>query len=383
MHDEKRRWQLQQQGHHGGHRPWLSLGLSLALLGCAQGSSALDLSQGPESHPDAGPGPVDPPKLEPTQVKLLDSVAVYFTGTDNKRSVENMVAFPAIKPGATYGRVVLHIELACPQGQCDPWDRVGSLSLVEGQPGSETVLEVARFITPYGVGGSWDLDVTDLQLLLAGTRRVRGFIDTWVGPGSAYGNGWLLSASVRFEVDGTAPRPVAIQPLGWTSTVYGDPARPVSGQLLPKQISVPAGATGSAAVHVVTTGHGQGNLDNCAEFCQRNHSIVVDGQASKQLVWRSDCSKNPVNNQKGNWQYPRAGWCPGDIVKPWRVDLGTRLAPGTTHTVGYDVDPYVNSCRPDAATCGGCALGTGCAYDGGAHTEPYYLVSGYVIYYAP
>ena len=28
-------------------------------------------------------------------------------------------------------------------------------------------------------------------------------------------------------------------------------------------------------------------------------------------------------------------------------------------------------------------LGTGCAYDGGAHTEPYYLVSGYLIYFTP
>ena len=30
---------------------------------------------------------------------------------------------------------------------------------------------------------------------------------------------------------------------------------------------------------------------------------------------------------------------------------------------------YENTCRPDAPTCAGCTLGTGCAYDGGAHIE--------------
>ena len=39
-------------------------------------------------------------------------------------------------------------------------------------------------------------------------------------------------------------------------------------------------------------------------------------------------------------------------------------------TITYAVETYENTCRPDAATCGGCTLGTGCNYDGGSHTEP-------------
>jgi hypothetical protein len=38
--------------------------------------------------------------------------------------------------------------------------------------------------------------------------------------------------------------------------------------------------------------------------------------------------------------------------------------------VRYDVETYENTCRPDAATCTGCTLSTGCGYDGGNHAEP-------------
>ena len=46
------------------------------------------------------------------------------------------------------------------------------------------------------MGASWDLDVTDLRPLLTGDVTMRAFIDTWVGPGSQYGAGWLLTVLV-------------------------------------------------------------------------------------------------------------------------------------------------------------------------------------------
>ena len=75
-----------------------------------------------------------------------------------------------------------------------------------------------------------------------------------------------------------------------------------------------------------------------------------------------------------------AGHAAGDGVVGV-VDLGAALAPGATPTVGYDVETYVNSCRPGVATCTGCALRTGCEYDGGNHTEPVWKVTGYVVLY--
>jgi hypothetical protein len=64
-------------------------------------------------------------------------------------------------------------------------------------------------------------------------------------------------------------------------------------------------------------------------------------------------------------------------VRPWIQDLGTALAPGTSHTFAYDVQAYENTCR--GSVCTGCPQGGSCSYDGGGHTEPYYLVSAFLV----
>ena len=101
-------------------------------------------------------------------VTAFDATPIYFTGDDNWREVDATAAFP--KEGS-YERITLHLSLDCPSGGCDPWDRFGSLGVVtetsvDGM--SDTVVEIARFITPYHVGGAWDIDVTDLRPLLSG-----------------------------------------------------------------------------------------------------------------------------------------------------------------------------------------------------------------------
>jgi hypothetical protein len=164
--------------------------------------------------------------------------------------------------------------------------------------------------------------------------------------------------------------------------IYGDPYRPVPGQLTTKSIDLPASGFSHAETFVITTGHGQGSSDNCAEFCPRQHNVVVDGGAHWHTIWRDNCENNPVQPQNGTWQYDRAGWCPGSNVAPWIEDLGTSLAPGSTHTVGYDVQAYTNHCRwsddPAKRDCSGCG-GAACEYDGGGHTEPHFFVSAYVV----
>ena len=130
----------------------------------------------------------------------------------------------------TFSSINLHFALSCPAGSCDPWDRVGSYGLVLAN-GSEspTYLELSRFITPYGVGAEWDVDVTDLRPLLTGEQTSRVFIDTWVGPGSGFGNGWSVTATFEF-VGGTPAREVLAAIPVWQGAnenrrlVYGDPA---------------------------------------------------------------------------------------------------------------------------------------------------------------
>ena len=297
-----------------------------------------------------------------TTVTALDGEHVYF-GTPNRRTVDVPVTFPAA--GLRYAQITLRLGLRCPApGGCDWWDRLGRISIVRPGTPDPIELEVARFITPYRVGGTFTVDVTDLQRVLEGPQTVRVFIDTWVGPGHANGAGWLVDAAFDFVGGLPSPDPVAVVPL-WAPhrVVYGDPARPVD---VTAAVDVPAGTT-ATRVRAFVTGHGQGNAANCAEFCARDHTFTIGGAATTDEVWRDDCPTTAVPNQQGTWRYPRAGWCPGAMVTPWVID---QAATAGSLAVRYDVETYENTCRPDAPTCSGCTLGTGCPYDDGAHTEP-------------
>ncbi len=324
------------------------------------------------------PGGPDAPSVAigtDTTVVAFEGEHVYFAGADNRRQASKEVTFPA--RAQRYSRVTLRLGLRCPSGGCDWWDRLAHLSLVVPGPGPngeiETELELARFITPYRVGGQFTVDVTDFQRELEATRVVRVFIDTWVGPGHANGSGWLVDASFEFTGGMPVPDPVAVRPL-WAPRrlVYGHPERiidPVDTVQLPEGLS-------ATRVRALVTGHGQGNAENCAEFCAKDHAITVDQTRTVQRLWRDDCATTAVPNQQGTWRYARAGWCPGAMVTPWIVDA---VGEAGTHTVAYSVQNYENTCRPDAASCGGCTLGTGCDYDGGAHTEPGWEFSAVLI----
>lgn len=356
--------------------------LAALLAGCAdppaapQDASVADITSSDATALDAPDVPAAPIPTEPVTVPLFERAHVFFTGMENRRTVDGAAQFP----DATYARATLTLTLACPSNRCDAWDRVASLSILDergGDGGAPAELEIARFVTPYGVGGTWSQDVTDLMPLLRGPRRVRVFIDTWVGPGSSSGNGWLVTASVTLE-PGAIEHPVRqVIPLGWSSAVYGDPARPIASQLPPRRVEVPAGV-GGARLWVTATGHGQGNRDNCAEFCPRTHAVTFDDQRFEHTLWRDDCAENPIRNQRGNWQPPRAGWCPGDLARPWIVALPKAPSAGP-HTVGYDVESYENTCRPGATPCAGCVFRTSCDYNDGTHTEPHYRVSAFLL----
>lgn len=346
--------------------------------GASAGSPGSGASAG--SGGTGGSGATGPTPGADAVVTPFDKTHVFFTGDDNKRSVDAQAAFPA---DGAYAQILLHLALDCPQGGCDSWDRFASLGLVaaKGENGApDKVIEIARYITPYKIKAAWDIDVTDLRPLLKGDVTLRAFIDTWVGPGSPYGAGWLVTAS--FEMKGGVPAklPVAVLPV-WDPTyvVYGDPAKPTAGSVPVKDIQLPAAS--SYALRTFITGHGQGNKGNCAEFCKKTHTLTVAGAAHPELIWRADCATTAVPGQQGTWKYARAGWCPGADVLPWTVDITADVKGAASIAVDYAVEDYENTCRPDAATCAGCALGNTCEFDGGAHTEPNYQLSTLLIAY--
>lgn len=360
----------------------LTAALLSALVSACDGASPATPADASRDAPvldaavDAAPDAQKPP-AEPVTASLFERTHVFFTSAENRRMVDATVRFPDRVVGR-YARATLTLTLACPSGRCDAWDRVAALSILQDAPdgGAPDELEFARFVTPYGVGGTWTLDLTDVMPLFQGERRVRAFIDTWVGPGSTSGNGWLVTASIAFE-PGVAEHPAReVIPLGWNRMVYGDPARPASMQLPPRSVVIPSSARG-AKVWVVATGHGQGNRDNCAEFCARTHAVLFDGMRFEHDLWRDDCAENPVNTQRGNWQPSRAGWCPGDVAAPWIVELPSPAA--GAHTLSYDVQAQENTCRPGATPCAGCVFRTSCDYNDSSHTEPYYRLSAYLV----
>jgi hypothetical protein len=309
-------------------------------------------------------------------------------------------SFPA---GGAYKKITLSLKLDCPTGGCDHWDRFGSFGVVA----SGSVVEVARFITPFGVAApAWDYDVTDLAPLLRGHVTVQGFIDTWSPQGNpaANGAGWLITATFTFTGGIPAKLPIANLPVwSWpanadppSSAQYGDPADPITSHIQPQNISLPPGAT-SYALRTFITGHGQGNSNNCAEFCQATHTVTVGTTALTHTPWRTCCTPDPAcesqsnptpapgvaPGQHGTYPFPRSGWCPGAAVDAWTQDVTKPVGGATSAMLSYGVDSYVNACRADAPTCNTsqCVFGTGCKYDGANHTEPFFYISSLLIAY--
>jgi hypothetical protein len=180
------------------------------------------------------------------------------------------------------------------------------------------------------------------------------------------------------------------------STPYGDPADPSASHLPAQTFSLTSGAS-SYALRSFITGHGQGSTGNCAEFCKATHTITIGSQNFAQTPWRACCAPDPACEQQpnpvpapgvtagqhGTYMYPRAGWCPGASVDPWTQDVTQAIGTGSSITLAYTQDSYVNACRPSAPSCdvSRCVSSAGCPYNGGSHTPPTFYVSSLLVAY--
>ena len=72
--------------------------------------------------------------------------------------------------------------------------------------------------------------------------------------------------------------------------VYGDPTNPINIDQITEYIPQDAEET---FLRITTTGHGQGNTDNAAEFSLKIHDIFLNGEFSYfHNFWRDDCENN-------------------------------------------------------------------------------------------
>ncbi|MFZ1321862.1 MAG: peptide-N-glycosidase F-related protein [Ignavibacteria bacterium] len=280
-----------------------------------------------------------------------------------------------------YKKITMYYTIGCPAAGCDPWDRIGWIKLYSD---SVTNYELARVVTPYNIVGggmpgqcAFEIDVTDYMSLLHDSVRLGSYIESWIG-GT---RGWLVTVKFAFIEGEPEKIPYKVINL-WQDNriVYGDTAVNPESILVPRDVAVDQG-TSKAKVKIITTGHGQGNTDNAAEFSLKIHTLRVGAQAFDQILWRSDCSINPCSPQGGTWQYARAGWCPGASVIPWDNDVTANITPGQNVIIDYDLYPYENFCRPTNPVCISGQTCSDCNYNNNGHTEPHYTIQGQLVLY--
>jgi hypothetical protein len=257
-----------------------------------------------------------------------------------------------------YSHIYLYADLTCPTSGCDPWDQAAQVSITK----DSNKYEIARYITPFGVAcGGWMWDISDFRGVLTGKVDFTSYVQVWGA------SGWLVTLRLVLE-EGTPDFPYStITPL-WDEDnwVYGDPAIPYG---FPEKTVLIYPQTEKAKIRMTSTGHGQGNTQNAAEFANFTHHIWINGSETfPQHLWKADCNQNSCSPQNGTWQYSRAGWCPGQDIQPWGWDLDGFYAPGQPLTVDYVLADYTNY------------LNTG--YNGSSHTEPFIRTHAYLIQFS-
>lgn len=281
----------------------------------------------------AGPG-------DTTWVRAHDAVDLTWYG-----AYDAWADFPV---GSTsYARIELHMTLGCASGGCSDWDYTVRLHHVDTVSGVEA--ELGRLITPYGgymalgqkgFDNAWTrtfvFDVTDMAALLRGVERLRAFYDGW-------SSGFSATLDFAF-IEGTPPRDVlGLQvvhhstPSSWG---YASGGTDFDAAHFPDTTLALPAATEGGRLRITPSGHGFDNNVNCAEFCKRDYTVLMDGSAiAEQPMWREDCGMNPVFPQAGTWLYDRANWCPGS--EAWTHFHELPLSAGSTSlNLDIDLDTY-------------------------------------------
>lgn len=279
-------------------------------------------------------------------------------------------------------KIIMTYKIGCPAAGCDPWDRVGWLRLFQDTT-NNIYYEIARIVTPYNIVGggypgtcTFTFDVTDFMPLLHDNVLFGNYIESWIG-----GNkGWLATIKFAFIEGEVYYKPFKVVNLYQLDyLLFGDTANPHENYLTPKNVLIDPKAS-MVKVRVITTGHGQGNSGNAAEFINLLHSVVAGSDTTSHFLWRT-CSNNPCSPQGGTWQYARAGWCPGAGVNPWIVDVSNSVSPGMNASLQCMIEAYINECRPTNPNCTTGVTCPDCNYNSTGHTEPNWKMQAQVIMY--
>ena len=274
-----------------------------------------------------------------------------------------------------FNNIMAHFDYNCVNGQCDTYDRIGGVRIRNYR--GEWV-ELFRYLTPFGVECSDDVDVSDFTSLLQGLVELECYLELWNGSGAR--------PNLTFTFTKGTPEHlyVDVDEIWYGTFSFGDYA---NQQPVPEVDYKFHEQADAVSLKITTTGHNWSsgtnntyNTGNAAEFYEATHHVLVNGQNKfDQHLWRG-CTPNPAGcqPQNGTWTYSRSGWCPGSIGMVWDFDISEYLNAGHANLF-YQFDPtYLDLCHPnhpdcvDGITCEECA----------APDNPILRVSGKVVSYS-
>ncbi|MEZ4307418.1 MAG: peptide-N-glycosidase F-related protein [Polyangiaceae bacterium] len=278
------------------------------------------------------------------------TVVPFYDGEVLAEFDEKEIDLPSEADMAKFDTLEVDITSMCPDpdkiefGNCGAWDYLAYL-FVKDDDGNN--VELARFITSYHRETRWIVDASAMLVHLqkGGKRTFRWeFAPPWNTQPTA------TKLSLRFSNRNKGYRPVEATYLwggGAFNAAYNDAHLPVD-------VPIPADAK-HVELFTIITGHGA-ETGQCAEFCNHQHLFTVNGTEHKKEHKEAGTSNKCIDhiengmvpNQGGTWWFGRGGWCPGEQVDPWIVDVTSEVTPGEMATITYE-GQYKNLTPPDNA----------------------------------
>ena len=280
------------------------------------------------------------PRRQPLHVDVFNHVLT----NNSKTSYEAEVDLPPTN--WAFGRIILTLDIHDAGKDWDEWDRNGHLYLIDDD-GEKW--DLVPFITSYRRECHWEVDVTHFRPWLTGKKRFEIFAGT-----TFYKNrGYMMSVTLDYyhgesKIGDEVLEPYSVVPLWHTTAKYKSEENHFSDAFEERAVPISAEVR-AARIATTTTGHSQ-----IGEFTpsKRSISIMPDPHEAQvhvveDTLWKTDCYLNPIRPQYGTWKYSRAGWAPGDVVRPWWIDVTPHLQIGKTASFRYVPYPYDFSEYPE------------------------------------
>jgi len=270
-----------------------------------------------------------------TVVTLMDEGGV----TD--RELDRVVTLPAADVMATFDSLEVDVEIECHAGpgDCSEWDRIAAIFWCTDDSCAER-RELVRWITPYSRPGRrrWAIDATPmLGLLTAGGAQTFRVV---MGPTWETATERDVAIRLHLSARGAPNRPV-----GAELAYRGGPFDAAYDDLHPPYHFTPPAGTTRIELVTLVSGHGQTDGDNCAEWCNHEHEMRVNGGAPRRIAFSDmagealGCAdlvdEGVIPGQYGNWAPLRAGWCPGLPVAAQRIDVTDDVTVGSENELTY------------------------------------------------